>query len=491
MRIMKEIKNVGRNDICSCGSGKKYKKCCIQQCSVNNEIADFAWRKLRQTEGSVIDNHLMPFTTQKLPNEVIETAMGDFFPDELPEGMDKELLFINFFTPWLLFNWIPLEDFGVEQFDPDITIALNYSKKYNSRLSSIEKRFIELISQTYYSFYSVLEIEFEKSIVVKDILLGTMHTLKERQGTHHLKRGDVIFSRILTMDEQSIFVGMAPFVIPTSYQNSLLDFKKWLIEENDNKPLTASVLYDELDMELVDYFFEIMTAVFNKPLPTLMNTDNELIQFSKSYFKLDISPEEALNKLLPLSLSKTADEILSDAERDNTETIKRIEFPWLKKGNKKHKSWENTIMGHVIIEGDRLTLDTNSEKRTQRGKKLLGKYLGEAIHFQQTLIESPEQKLRSSPKSGEANQTPSNLLEQPEVQEQIKLMAKKHWENWFDAPIPALDNKTPREAAKTEDGRERLEALLLQYERHDSDRNDATHFFKADINYLKSELALG
>ena len=44
------------------------------------------------------------------------------------------------------------------------------------------------------------------------------------------------------------------------------------------------------------------------------------------------------------------------------------------------------------------------------------------------------------------------------------------------------------EAAKTKLGRERLEALLLQFERHNLDMDD--NLFKADINYLKSELGL-
>ena len=67
-------------------------------------------------------------------------------------------------------------------------------------------------------------------------------------------------------------------------------------------------------------------------------------------------------------------------------------------------------------------------------------------------------------------------------------MAKLHWQNWFDDPIPALGNQTPRQAAKTEKGRERLEALLLQYERHDLEMRD--HTFKTNITYLKSELGL-
>ena len=401
--------------------------------------------------------------------------------------MDKQLLFNHFFIPWLLFNWIPLEKFGVKQFDPEITISSNYLRMHGDRLNGAEKRFIAAMNKTHYSYFSVLEVSFEKSIVVKDVLLGTIHTIKERQGTHCLKRGDVIFSRILTMDDQSIFVGMAPFVIPTHYQTMLIDFKKWLVEENDNAELSASMLRDELDVVLLDYYFEIMITTYSQPLPTLLNTDNELIQFSTSYFKLDITPEEALNKLWPLSLSKNVQAFLQDAiEYNDTE----IKFTWSKKGNKKNKSWDNTILGHITIDGNKLTLETNSEKRAKRGKKLLNKYLGDTIHFEQALVESPEQKFKSLPESSTEKQEEADFIELPEVQEQLKLMAKKHWENWFNQSIPALGNQTPREAAKSEDGRERLEALLLQYERNDLNRNDATHFLKADIAYLRSELAL-
>jgi len=201
------------------------------------------------------------------------------------------------------------------------------------------------------------------------------------------------------------------------------------------------------------------------------------------------APEEVLNYLLPLTLEDDPKEILQEAIRDKSGKIKQIEFPWLAKGNKKNKDWNNTVLGHITVYQDRLTLETNSQERTQRGKELLSKHLGEAITFQKTLIETPEQKMKSLQKRGpKIDEEPKNLLESSEVQEQLKIMAQKHWKNWFDEPIPALMDKTPREAAKTKDGKERLEALLLQYERHDAEYGD--HPFKADTNYLRKKLCL-
>jgi hypothetical protein len=45
--------------------------------------------------------------------------------------------------------------------------------------------------------------------------------------------------------------------------------------------------------------------------------------------------------------------------------------------------------------------------------------------------------------------------------------ARRHWDAWVETKIPALGNRTPRQATKTERGRERLEALLVDYARQD------------------------
>lgn len=481
---------IGRNDPCFCGSGKKNKKCCLSLGKME-EVIDFEWRKLRQLEGVVFDQHLSPYAVKELPLEVVQCAMEDFYPEEdLPEAIDKEALFDRLFLPWFLFNWIPEYDFGLEHFDSTLTIAKNYTRYHEDRLNSETKAFIHAMNETYYSFYSIHQVEIDKSILVKDIFLGTTHKLKEKSGTHQIKRGDIIYSRILTMEGQSIFVGMAPFIIPTTYHTELLDFKEWLIEEcNEGKELTPVMLREDFDVDLLSYYFELLEAAYNRPIPTLANTDGDLFQFSKSYFKLAIQIEEALRCLLPLTLSEDADEFLNDAEREKDGEIKEIEFPWLKKGNEMHKGWENTVMGHITIKPGKLILETNSEKRSETGKKLLTKYLGDKILFQQTLIETPEQKLGSLPKSKpESRKKDEELMAIPEVQEQLQAMAKAHWESWFDEPIPALNNQTPRQAAKTEKGRERLEMLLLQYERHDLEKSD--NLLKADIPYLKSKLSL-
>jgi len=480
---------VGRNDLCPCGSGKKYKKCCRMTSAIQgrSDVVDFKWHQLRQLVSAMIDQHLLPYAIRTLPEGTLQLAFDDILPEDLPEKLDKDALFISFFVPWFLFNVTHLNEVEPDQFEPNTTVAQTYVKRHGDRLNRQEKQFIEAMNSSYYSFYSVLQVEKEKALHVKDILLGTTHTIKERDGTYQRKRGDIIFSRLLTLNHQSISVGMMPFIVPINYQNNIIDFREFLVKEKGIRTLNATHLRDDVHRELLYYFFHLMKTLCEGPI--VRNTDGELLQMSTSYFKLALTPKEALSRLLSLTLSDDPEDFLQEATLNKADEITRIEFPWLKKGNKQHKDWDNTVMGHITIEQGKLTLETNSEKRTERGKKLLRKHLGKAITFQQTLIESLEKATDTQPNPGHKNdQHTHQLLESPEAQEQLEQMAKAHWKNWLDQPIPALNNKTPRKAAKTKAGRERLEAILLQYERYDSEKDG--HPFKADIPYLRKTLVL-
>jgi hypothetical protein len=485
---------IGVNDPCPCGSGLKYKKCCGKILPSNVIGVDFAWQKLRKTEGTVVDEHLLPYAFLWAPEAIMEKAFDDCCRGDFPEELDEELFYAYFFIPWMLFAWIPNDNFANVQFDPNMTIAQNYVKNYAAELNSFERKFITAMADTYYSFYNVLEVELEEKLVVKDILLGTTHTIKEHQATHTLKRGDVIFSRILTLDGQSIFVGMMPFNLPAHYNTDLIYFRKWLIEENGNNVLTGSLLHGRFAQNLLDKFFDTIDECFNKEPPILCNTDGELLQPTKVIFELKTSVEEALSKLMPLTLSKNVDDFLDDAKRDKKGVLKRVEIPWLKRGNKKHPEWDNTGMGYLTIQKGKIILETNSQSRAEKGKKLLNKYLGDAVCFQKIRVESLEKQLKKSMEQErlELEKDRQELLASPKLQVEMQRMVDAHWRNWFDQPIPALEDQTPRQAAKNQEGRELLEALLLQYERYDQENaNNGNHnLLQVDIKYLRKELGL-
>lgn len=206
---------LNRNDLCFCGSGNKYKKCCLLSDQGTNfgETVDLAWLQLRQLEGKVIDQHLMPYIERELPTENLALLFETLYIMGLPEEMHTELFLEQFVIPWFLFNWLP-DNNGNTKLIANKTIAQNYIATHGEKLNSKERKFIEAMEQSYYSFYIIQSVVDGKQLIIKDILLGSTHTIKEKSASYSLTRGVIVFGRILTMDNQSILIGMSPFSIP-------------------------------------------------------------------------------------------------------------------------------------------------------------------------------------------------------------------------------------------------------------------------------------
>jgi hypothetical protein len=69
----------------------------------------------------------------------------------------------------------------------------------------------------------------------------------------------------------------------------------------------------------------------------------------------------------------------------------------------------------------------------------------------------------------------------------MREMEERHWAAWMDQPVPALGGLTPRAAAVTPLGRERLEALLGDYEFRNKQREPDE---RADMSWLRKALGL-
>jgi hypothetical protein len=75
----------------------------------------------------------------------------------------------------------------------------------------------------------------------------------------------------------------------------------------------------------------------------------------------------------------------------------------------------------------------------------------------------------------------------PEIQALEAELMQRHWDAWIDTKVPALGNRTPRQAAKTARGRERLEALLNDVARS---TEQPSPVFQPDFADLRRRLGL-
>lgn len=478
MNSFNESLKANRNELCPCGSGKKYKKCCMDS---SGEVIDFAWRKIRQTEVEIVDKHLMPFVSSHLPAHTTETALKEFLQGIEPSDEEVKLIFANIFIPWFCFNWIP----ECENI-PHKEIALQYLDRKAYMLSSYQKKMIEALTCGYFSFYIVLEVVFEKSVRLKDIFLNSEHIIKEKLGTHCLKKGSIVFMRIINLEGQSIGTGIFPFAIPAQHHTHLIDLREIMKKLSKKKKLTSALVKscdDQLRLKALNF-----ALPSQQKMPEFRNTDDEAFQLCSVFFKSFLNPKETLKILSPLSFHETYKSILNDAEKSHSGEIQSIKFSWSKPDNKKIKSWDNTILGHIEITDDRIKIDVNSYERAETIKDLITALLGHGKNgiYQNTVIENMEQRLlEGSDTVEEPLETLNNL---PEMQEYLQELGKKTWMDWLDTKLPVLNNLTPRKAVKTRVGQEKVEALLLMCEENSAQRpNDPMN---PDIDFLRKELKL-
>ena len=132
----------------------------------------------------------------------------------------------------------------------------------------------------------------------------------------------------------------------------------------------------------------------------------------------------------------------------------------MKRGNKKHKSWDNTTLGRIAVRGAVMTADVNSNKRATRLKREIATRLGDRASYVRAVIESTEHMLEQARagKGGPPRET------EPALRELEATMQEQQWTDWLDESVPALGGKTPRQAARSQAGREMLNAVLNDFE---------------------------
>ena len=294
------------------------------------------------------------------------------------------------------------------------------------------------------------------------------------------------------MDNSSIMFGCAPLIIPSTYHPYFIDLR-------DNWQKALQELGDEIllefDYELRGIYYEIKDQLYNPKPPQLVNTEGDPLQMTQLYYTLHCSPQEAFDGLKTLATSVSEKELLDTSRFNGKGELVSIKVPWLEKTGSEKMMGQTTLKGNLKISIGKLTIEVNSQSRADTVKRKISRRLGKQATFKNAVIQSME-KIIEAARSGNSPATPSpselnskELQSDPNVQAMLKSMATQHWKSWLDSPLPALKDKTPREAAKTAKGRERLEAVFLHFEGMSS--NNASEPFEPDIDALKGELGMG
>lgn len=441
----------GRNDPCPCGSGKKYKKCCLLTEHVETGREESIRARLVQ--------ELLRFFRINLADSLDEAHdyfWGDFEPEKYLNRETFRLAEINF-NEWIVYDFIIDEE-------NDKTLIDLYMEN-NRRLSPDEHRMLTLMKNSIISLYEVQDVFPEKGLLLKDLLLGGEYDVREKAATRSLRKWDIFAARLLYVDGAYIMSGSV-YPYPINQKERMLDD---LHEEfaDYKKGFPNDALDDFLKKNSDIFNFYWSDLIQNPPPLKLATTSGEPFLFSKATFEIK-------NKEAAISGLKQIEGFEQDKDG----------FGWF---DKRDKDGSATILGNIEIEGDTLILECNSKKRLEKGKQLILKNASEAVAHKMDSFQDPMQALKSQ--EGKPERKSESKIPM-EIQQQIYTQfMQKHSEKWLKDKIPALDGKTPFQAIKTAEGREKVAELLKMFENSEEhNKREGRPFY--DLSWMWDRLGI-
>ena len=458
----------GRNDPCRCGSGKKYKHCCLLK-EQAPAPADLAWRRVRRA----VDGLAVPLLREAIRhfgNSALDEAWTEFNEFEDHEPFNQDTPYMQVFMPWFFYDWLPdPHHTAVPAAAQATTAAAAYVERAGREIDPIARRYIETCGATPFSFHEVLACEPGRGFRLRDVLLGTEVDVLEQQGSARAQSGDLLFGKVVPIEGLALLDGCSPMLIPPIHKMRVIELRRRTVSGGG---LFGAELLRQKGGELRALFLNIAEALLHPQMPELQNTDGDPLEMHTLNFDLD-SPDTAFDALKELAAGVADPEV----ERDATGRLVRADITWARLGNKMHKNWDNTTLGRIRIEGKRLTAEVNSAKRAAALRTQIERRLGATAHMKPDIVQSVQSMLRPEPTPQEQTERRRHAQEQaefaarPEAQQAIREHLREHYRAWVDEKIPALGNRTPRKAVRDADGREAVEALIAQIERDGEHRS--------------------
>lgn len=475
---------IGRNEPCPCGSGKKYKKCCLNK---DKAPENLLWRRLGDTYEKLQDQ-LLDYARKTFSELAIPVAMDEFLlwpEEENPIDLIKDHMAL--FVPWFLFDWVydPVDaeiDLPAPVQQP---VASAYIDVHGSQLDRLQKQLVEAILDQPFSFYEVMSCRPGEGYWLKDILRGIETEVYERQGSENARPGDILLGRVVVVDQVGMLFGCSSILIPPNWKPEIIDLRNIILQ--DYSHITAEVV-SEYDIEIRDLYLYIYESSMSPP--QICNTDGDPMLFHTLHYKID-NPETAFQRLVSLCTVEDETTLRSLATLDEGGRVIMAEIPWSRPGHKKSKALDNTILGRICIDHEKLLFEVNSEARAEVARKEMEVRLGGHAKYLTTEIQSPKTILDGEKPSGSIKESSQDeLMQLPEVREHMAKVLTDHWEGWIDQELPLLGGKTPRQAVKTTDGKESVEALLLGASRHMNRDDEMAKINLAAIETIRNRLGL-
>ena len=425
----------GRNDPCPCGSGKKYKRCCLER-------EQEAHRVDRGREQGVL--RAVEWLHERHGEAVSELLEAEFFGGlsqeerlrlrELPPGFAR-MLETNV-NEWLLAEGT-LELEGKRRRVADLVLGSG-----GLLLDADARLWLEAMAREPLALWEVQEVRPGVGLRVSSVLTKEPATrwVVERSASRQLDRWSLLGARLIPHGEDWLFSGAVyPFE-----RDDLLEFRQ--------AHAGLCHFHQELGHDRVAASWRAesgllrsrwLARLLRRPvLPELRDASTgEPILFVTDHYRVC-----ALDRLASL-LAKQSD-VDGNAE-DGWTRFEEI-------AGDHRRSLLHVRMGR----GDRLTVEARTLMAGNLGRAWFQNLVGESVEFVRRELSDPR-SLAAAEAGSRRGATPTAIALTTEMMEAVY---RSTYARWADEPVPSLGNKTPRKATRTAAGRQQVIELLKLYE---------------------------
>ncbi len=381
--------SVGRNDPCPCGSGRKFKHCCLARQS----DADTLRVRIRTAEGRVVAavfKHALATWGEPL----LQHAWDDFWLyDDVPEDMPAEPEWEGMFMAWFALGFVPDPECA-ERTDawPTEPLGLHWLASQRGPIDPLDRAFAEQACRSPLSVLAVEQVVPGVSLDVADVFTGRRFHTPELTSSRSLQVGDLVFARVVTLEGLSLLFGMAPYVAPTEWHVEVLDWRGHYFRQ---RAVTREMVARR-EFELRDLYLDVRDSVLNPAPPIVLNADGDPLCDVTLIYTLAVDVATARERLLPLATQ--GNEVHeTDATRDDTGILTSTELAWMSRTGKPSRISAasaspagSTVLGGFTLGAGRLAVTVNSEKRATAIARQIRARFGEQATLVERIVTDPE-----------------------------------------------------------------------------------------------------
>ena len=415
---------------------------------------------------------------------------------------------------WAMTLWgCAFEDFLTREVDDAGNIVDDYLKRRGWKERVADRAYMAALRSSTMSLYETSDIQPGQSFLARDLLRGGEPIwVIEHTATKTIKPWDRLAMRIVEVRGKIVLGGgLLPFehelsekmidaIAGTKKQiakNTPAFFEELSLDMSDpevNRLITSVTSESEilrLSAPLFSTLFlvDLLDRVLDPKLPQLTNNDGEEMEFIALVYRL-------LDGVMPEKIRAALD------QAPDLDAASPTFWNWLapkdaapkQRTARKGKALGfmstmgdgSIVLGTIELKARTLELHVNSESRAERGSRMIEALLDGLVDAPLMERQTIEQVLAERPDRGSSPKL-SGLA--PEEERQIiHNSMDQHYRRQLDEPIPALGNISPRRAARSAKGREKLVAWLKLLENHSAKRDPDDPMKSYDLSWIWREL---